>query len=214
MRSSISTSFAAALAFLEISLAGCATYPPPDYDGDDVGYVVVGIGARTGTEYSSYELMFREVGKEDSDSFVYFQKNNFYSQGDDYATDIETGVVNVRGLAPGKYEIFNIDIFFNNGFNQTNFYLDDDISIPFTVRPGAVTYLGNFQANQLTGENIFGMPLPAGAYFVVTDRESEDINIAKGKQAKIAGKAMTNEFAANYFESLPHFQLTSETFGK
>lgn len=214
MKCSILTSFATALAFLQVSLAGCATYPPPDYEGDDVGYVVVGIGARTGTEYSSYRLMFREVGKEESDSFVYFQKSMVYSQGDDYASDIETGVVNVRGLAPGSYEISNIDIFFNSGYVQKNFYLEEDISIPFTVHPGAVTYLGNFQANMLTGENILGLSLPAGAYFVVTDREAEDIKIAESKQAKISRKAIKNQFSPNNFESLSYFQLNSATFAK
>lgn len=207
-------SVAAILAILHMSLVGCAATEKLAYEGDDAGYVVVGIGARAGTEYSAYKLIFRRIGNEESDRFVYFQRNMFYSEGNDYESGAETGVVNVRKLAPGEYEINNVDIFFNNGYVQKNFYLPEDISIPFTVAPGEVTYLGNFQANKVTGENVLGMTLPAGAFFVVTDREEDDIRIAEQKHPDIEGKVVQNEFSGEQYESLPNFRLTSAALAK
>lgn len=170
-------------------LAGCATVDhfPTDYAGPDAGKVLLGIGATTGTSYSSYSLLFRKRGssangeKSAVGRFTYFQTNMFYKQVADYQSPTESGVVLVQSLPPGEYEIYNFDIFFNGGTVQNNYGSKVDFSIPFSVKPGQSTYLGNYQANKLTGKNFIGLSLPAGAVFVVTDRLKAELAIAETK---------------------------------
>jgi hypothetical protein len=170
-------------------LSGCATVNrvPTDYAGQDAGKVVLGMGATAGTSYSSYSLLFRKKShsvneeKATAGRFTYFQTNVFYRQAADYQTSAEGGVVLVQSLPPGVYEIYNFDIFFNAGTVQNNYGSRVDFSIPFTVKPGQTTYLGNYQANKLTGKNFLGLSLPAGAVFVVTDRLKAELPIAEAK---------------------------------
>jgi hypothetical protein len=180
------------------ALTGCASIDrvPTDYAGSDAGRVVVGIGAATGTSYSSYSLLFRKKGAASSSSdrpsigrFVYFQTNTFYKQAPDYQSADEAGVVLVQSLPPGEYEIYNFDIFFNAGTVQNNYSSRAEFSIPFTVKPGEMTYLGNYQANRLTGKNFLGLSLPAGAVFVVSDRLNSELRIAEAKTKSTYGAA-------------------------
>jgi hypothetical protein len=65
------------------------------------------------------------------------------------------------------------------------------VVIPFTLRAGEVVYLGNFQANRLTGSGLLGIGVPAGAVFVVEDRESADLAIARRVDSRL-GTKVTN----------------------
>lgn len=176
-------------------LVGCATVDrvPTDYTGPDAGRVVLGIGAAAGTSYSSYSLFFRKrdvpggAEKAAQGRFAYFQTNIFFKQVADYQSPAESGVVLVHSLPPGEYEIFNFDVFLNGGTIQNNFGSRTDFSIPFKVRPGLTTYLGNYQANKLTGKNLLGLSIPAGAVFLVTDRLESEMSIAQTKATSALG---------------------------
>jgi len=85
-------------------------------------------------------------------------------------------------LPPGDYEIYNFHIFHDAGTVQRSFGSKQDFSIPFTIRRGGGTYIGEFLAVGSQGQNIFGMPLPAGGYCVVSNRGDRDIPIAKRKE--------------------------------
>ena len=179
-------------------ITGCATFDrlPTDYAGPDAGKVVISIGAASGTSYSSYSLLFRRREtssvndtKRTQGQFVFFQKNMFSKQKPDYQAAAESGVVLVQSLPPGSYEIFNFDIFFNAGTVQNNYSSKLPFSIPFIVRPGQTTYLGNYQANKMTGRNLFGIPLPAGAVFVVSNRRGAELAIAQMKDKSVATEA-------------------------
>lgn len=170
-------------------LAGCATvdHVPIDYAGPDAGKVVLGMGAAAGTSYSSYSLFFRKRvvsangEKAAVAKFSYLQNSIFFKQAPDYQSPLEAGVILVHSLPPGDYEIFNFDIHYDGGAIQKNFGSRVDFSIPFSVKPGKATYLGNYQANKLTGKNFLGITLPLGAFFVVTDRLNLEFSIAETK---------------------------------
>src|SRR6266704_2464362 len=127
------------LLLISALLTACASVQrvPTDYSGADAGKVVLGIGAAAGTSYSSYSLLFRptdrtalsndqrEIGR-----FVFFQTNMLYAQKPDYSSEVERGVVLVNSLPPGKYEVFNFNIFFNSGTVQNNYSSRDPFSMP------------------------------------------------------------------------------------
>ncbi|MBI4987909.1 MAG: hypothetical protein HZC23_03715 [Rhodocyclales bacterium] len=179
-----------------LMLSACSSIPDVrnEYQGSDAGRVAIGIGASSNTYYSSYAFMFRKVGENnvDSNRFVYFQDNVFSAQKRDYDNPEENGVVQSFRLAPGYYEIFNFDVFLNGGTIQKNFGSKKDFSIPFNVRPNETTYLGNYQANMVTGKNFFGFTILAGAVFVVTDREKADLDHVKKRLPNVSFGPVSN----------------------
>lgn len=166
-----------------------------NYSGQDHGVVVVGIGAKKGTEYDGIALSFRRLGDQpnpplfshDSSDplryvqgiFVYFQNNIFAKEEPDYKSDEEAGILHVATLPPGQYELFKVGAHLGGG----GFFSKDPFSIPFTVNAGEVTYLGNFQANRTPIRRFLGLPGYGGPYFVVADRMTSELELAEKKSA-------------------------------
>lgn len=201
---------------LLLLLASCTTVErlPTDYAGADAGKVVIAIGASRGTTYSFYAFLFRRAdGKQPQQTpspfgaFTYYQTNVVHGMKPDYVAENEAGVVLVSSLPPGRYEIYNFDIFFNAGMVQNRYSSKVPFSIPFVVESGKVVYLGNYQANRSTGRNLVGMPMPAGAVFAVSDRQAADIAIARRKLSTVPADILdaTPEIAkiANPFFVVP-----------
>ena len=69
----------------------------------------------------------------------------------------------------------------NGGMYRQNFRSKVAFSIPFVVQPGKAVYLGNYQANVVWGRNIVGIPVTAGAFFVVEDRLQQDVQLARAR---------------------------------
>jgi hypothetical protein len=69
---------------------------------------------------------------------------------------------------------------------QSTFRSKVEFSIPFTIKPGKTVYLGEFRAMDITGQNLFGIPLAAGAKFQIFDRSTRDLAIAKRKDPAIS----------------------------
>ncbi len=188
---------------------GCATIPT-DYAGEDAGKVVIGIGAAKGTGYSHYALLIRDPTKRDAPagqkaiaSFAFYQNNMWYGQDLDYKNELETGVVLVKSLPPGQYEIYNFDIYLNTGVAESQFSSREDFSVPFTVSPGQTTYLGNFQANGIKGKNMFGMTVPhGGAVFAVSNRAQRELTIARSKDPKVSLDAIAEPPDAAAFQNV------------
>lgn len=174
--------------------AGCASVPDVanEYSGADAGRVAIGIGTAKGTYYNVYSLFFRKVGEKKSDRFAYFHENMFTAQKRDYENALESGVVQSFRLSPGDYEIFNFSIFLNGGTVQNTYGSKQEFSIPFTVKSNETTYLGNYQANKVMGKNFFGLPLPAGAVFIVSNREKDDLELVKKRITNVAFGAVIN----------------------
>jgi hypothetical protein len=91
------------------------------------------------------------------------------------------GILDIRPLPPGDYEVyaFSMANIGNNYVASTFFGSRQEFSLRFTIRPGRATYLGDFMAVGTYGKNFFGMTVPDGAYYVVTDHFDRDVTRAK-----------------------------------
>jgi hypothetical protein len=203
------------LAFTLI-LSACTTPSERNqYQGADAGRVAIGIGAAAKTTYSSYTFLFRKIGDKEVNRFSYFQDNFFSAQKRDYQSQEENGVVQYLKLPPGNYEIFNFSIAFITGNVDKHFSSHNDFSIPFMIRSNETTYLGNYQANKLVGRNIFGLPLPAGAVFVVSDREENDLKLVEKRSPEASLLHVSNftpsptSIANSYFINASEFQRST-----
>lgn len=173
------------LLFLTAALAGCASQAGIAYKGPDAGRVVVGIGATNDTSYSFYMLKYRQAGspskKALSGNFTFFQTNLFAPRPPDYENAKESGVVIVDSLPPGRYEVFDYSIYQNTGTMERTYSSREPFSIPFEVKPGVTTYLGNYRAKAITGKNVFGITVDGGANFLVSDSSERDLGIAHSR---------------------------------
>lgn len=166
-----------------LALSGCALngYVPRDYTGKDAGHLIFGFGAGPGTSYSSYTLYFRNKATGAVGTQMYLQQTLFTAPSRDFDDSGENGLVAIQRIPAGEYEIYNFNAYLNGGLMQSNFKSREDFSIPFTISPGKATYIGDFTANKITGKNLFGMTVSGGVYFVLSDKQSRDIPIAKRK---------------------------------
>ena len=103
----------------------------------------------------------------------------------DFDTENAQGIVIVAALAPGDYEIFATTAFQNHGTVQTTFKSSRSFSIPFGIRASEAVYLGSFRAQRLTGKNIFGVEITAGATFYISDAAERDLDLARRREGRL-----------------------------
>jgi hypothetical protein len=162
-------------------VSSCTARIPTNYTGTDVGYAVIGIGARSSTNYDSYKLQFRLVGEKRTGWFRYLPDfplslKNIFRHIKGYKSADEAGIVEIASLPAGQYELVN---FLVANYIPLMFYRShQDFSIPFEIKSGQVVYLGNYQANRIRKTNFHG-PATNGAFFIVEDRFAKDLAIAK-----------------------------------
>lgn len=91
---------------------------------------------------------------------------------DDF-TGRESGHVTVEYLEPGNYEVYSYDLFGGWGAMQTVYSPKSDISIPFVIKAGEATYIGDFAGVRIKmGDKTAG-------YFVLTDKHDRDLDVAR-----------------------------------
>jgi len=163
------------------------------YKGADAGTLITALTAETGTGFTSLSLIFRRRDGSDLSRVYWGQKDNFDLRPLDIVTATETGVLDVRPLPPGDYEIFNYDCFTYRGAVSRNVYMDFSdnfsakgaFSIPFTIQPGRATYVGAFRAIAVPAKNLIGMTVTGGAYFILTDQRERDTALARGQMPQL-----------------------------
>jgi len=155
------------------------------YKGSDAGRLIIAFGSNHGMDYAGYRLNYRAksgCGK----AFISHLHANFniftallpqkQPDIDDAAEEAEVWVV---PLAPGEYEFYDFEIWSDNGIVRNRFSPREEFSVPFTIKTGTSTYLGDFRAMALNGRNIVGFPVEGGAYFMISDQSDRDLKIAK-----------------------------------
>jgi hypothetical protein len=90
-------------------------------------------------------------------------------------TGRETGKVVTRNLPPGRYEIYNFLISGFNGVSVVDTSSKKKFAIPFEIKAGEATYIGNFaRANAPSRQG----PV---SYFVISDKSERDLPIAQAR---------------------------------
>jgi tetratricopeptide (TPR) repeat protein len=163
-------------------------YGAADYTGADAGFVVLSIDLHdSGVGMGDIILDAEGNGGKTLAAFT-LATGTFAPQSSDYKQDGIEGSIVVRALPPGDYALTRF--LGTAGSNCGHGAMAAGYTIPFTVKPGQTTYLGNFRYEPLTWSNWFGAICSAGGYFVVGDQQARDIAKAKTKQAKLPDAAM------------------------
>jgi hypothetical protein len=101
----------------------------------------------------------------------------------------ETGVVRVKCLEPGRYELDRLVEDAGGAVVGYAYYarkFEKHAALMFDIQAGRSTYLGNFKVVGVGEKNIFGVSVPAGARYIVQDKSERDLAIARKKDPGIA----------------------------
>lgn len=195
---------------------GAAAAPEPllgDYDGSDVGRVVLSVSASEDAPNLKHTLCFRGLDRAGVGEFTYDMTETLHGlrltrpQADfterldgglapfpgakpgvfHYSTSIIAGVTYVKRLAPGPYEVFWVDPLDGDCQQATKFYwVGYKTSVPFQVSAGTSVYLGQFRFVTLKARSFVGEMAPTMWFaFEVTDQSQRDMPIAKTKDPGI-----------------------------
>jgi hypothetical protein len=168
-------------------LAGCAGANSinSDYHGKDAGVLMV--SESTTASPFAFMLHYRKTGdpsagdQEGGDGMISYTGGGLFADTPDFS-DPEKGRVTIQHLKPGTYEIYSYEIYNGN----VVFYPTKNFSIRFAIRPDQTTYIGHFQGTIRTKDTHFlGLQIALQRYFVVTDTEDRDVEIARKKDPNL-----------------------------
>jgi len=175
----------AALAFV-LGLMGCAS-DGPSYAGQDAGFLVASIGAQPEVNFPNFRFRFRSRDHKYEGSIRLPGKFESIVTSGDFEAPTKWGAVTVARLAPGDYEIFNYEI----GMNGAGYFAGKDFSIPFVIKAGEATYVGEYVA--FTGvERTLGAVQPIPPFsFLLSDEQERDLRIAGARVPEITKARVT-----------------------
>jgi hypothetical protein len=156
------------------------------YNGEDAGYLVIAMGQMPDTSFMDYAYKYRPLNQSGDDGAVgYYPGNMTVKRVPDFTNIEGSGIVEVLKMQPGTYEFYNIAMVNDNGMSKETYQFRKDFSIPFTIKSGQADYAGHFLAQEIQGRNIFFMPVPAGARFLISDQAPADLKTARTPRDKL-----------------------------
>ncbi|HEV2562810.1 MAG TPA: hypothetical protein VGT78_11790 [Rhizomicrobium sp.] len=156
------------------------------YHGKDAGWLVISIGGGEDQEANPISLFYDQVDGSEHGS-VHFSKPSWTALSfgsPDYREGDEAGRVIVRSLKPGQYQM---DGFLTHLANRD---FSDTFRMPFVIRPGQTTYLGNFRFREAHQKGFVGYLRARDFYFEVKNRARRDIGIADHQDKPPRGKVI------------------------
>jgi hypothetical protein len=111
----------------------------------------------------------------------------FMKPNDFRGRDTRVGRLIALPLVPGEYELFNWMLYVTRAGGYG--YVSPKTPPPphnFTIRAGAITYLGGLHVDPIMGKNVFGLPLVFGGSPDISDQSERDFAILKAKYPNIS----------------------------
>lgn len=175
--------FRIAYTFILVALlGGCASVSV--YEGPNAGYAVTSIAVKSSAPFNTVGLHFRRRGSGEDRGRLWFSTDVLtVGPKADFNTVQSKGMVGSLRLAPGEYEIYNVEARYGSNW----FSVKQDFSIPFTVSTGAITYVGEYTFDAIYGTNVFGSSIPAGPVISIGDQQARDVTAIKTRLPETAG---------------------------
>ena len=164
------------------------------------GWVI--LTATSADNYNEVWITVQPVGKRDDRFSLGFGQNSVFVDTR-RKWEGQNGVIRVRELPAGDYEMTNFRLHDNTLKKVWN--LKKDFSVPFQVRAGEITYLGEFQATGVRAKALIGYYIEQ-PYFLVSDQEARDIPLAVEDFPELKGIPVGNGFPRAVLLRLGHFR--------
>jgi hypothetical protein len=178
-------------------LVGCvSTIPTPGSPSENMGTLVVSVGSKSPFGASAHKLQIRDPRTGAFTEAIYLENNMFRTTPRVVDTPEENVGVLTVNLPAGEYSVYDIVTNFAGYPASISFQSKTEFSIPFSIRRGEITYIGQFLAHRVVGKNILGRDIPAGTYFVVSDEQDRDMR-ALSSQSPTAGSRIVSKQLAD-----------------
>jgi hypothetical protein len=151
-----------------------------EYKGADAGILVVAFGS-LGEQAASYTIWYKVAGQRPGwfpDVISYDPSSFLFNRTPDY-TGHEIGQVHILHLKPGAYDFYRAAIFNPTGILFST-WDSPEFSLPFSIKPGEVTYAGDIAGAALWKRGLF-----SGGYYVVSDQHERDLEVARKKDLNL-----------------------------
>lgn len=173
---------------MAVGLASCMTVRDTyvvsnkllDRPPEKTGVVVGSIGlAKSDIGYHRYSLIARDLATNEK-LYFYFKRSGVLDTPADFSDGRAQSAIFALRLPEGRYEIHNIEYFSVGLFGSENrVTARRDFSIPFEIKAGEGTYLGEFVAVNVPGRNLLGMRTVIWTYWEIADRQDRDVALAR-----------------------------------
>ena len=158
-------------------IIGCAVTPelPKELIQTDLnqnlGFMIGSFSRDSDAEqFNAYSFFFRDVSKTISKR-IFIMPDSVYKFKfkDDFSDEKVGGALFGFVLPKGEYEFYNFDLFTNLGIIQNNYGAKHDFSIPFTITPGQINYVGEIKFSA------------DSSLFVISNQKDRDLPLFKEK---------------------------------
>lgn len=200
-----------ALALLSVVVVtGCANIPsgnPSAELGDkSKGVVTASLTYANGTHTMDAWFYIRQKGETDKDKSIRLGAKPpattgagmlgmlMPTRGTSFSEDPDrSGRVLAVSLPPGDYELYSWTLYIQvvGGYG----YISPKTPpppLPFSVKAGQVTYLGNLHAETLMGKNLFGISVPGSGVATIKDERQRDQPLIDEKFPMLEGWPVVN----------------------
>jgi hypothetical protein len=175
------------------------------YEGPDAGFAVASIAVAPDSTYENVQFDFRDRDR-NTDSYL-FRVNNadlVSPETDFHTAGAKGGVATIR-LRPGQYEFYSFAVQNDDrGYTPRFAY-----SIPFTIEPGKVTYLGQFLTLGVLKDGVFGAAVLGEPYFVISNQQTRDLTLATKKTPELVGASVISAVPNPTTLRAPYFRATA-----
>jgi len=162
-----------------LCLGGWVTDPAhADYRGKDAGTLVVALGS-IGQPLNLYQWHYRKLGRASGDATFAYQPHNFLSSRQPDFNGHETGIVQVLHLPPGDYEVYTFNAAGAGYAHSETLRPRKEFSLPFTIKAGEASYIGDFAAVSVAASGPFGVSYTRDIYVVISDQHVRDAEAAR-----------------------------------
>jgi len=196
------------IAVLAAALAGCAPFARPSAqvdlsNPDKVGYIVGSIGRLSPSPFEVYKITICDDQHRDVSELSY-KVLMWPLKGPDEKEIVDLGYTGnsfVIALPEGSYE-FCAYVVADGGRVARN----DRFSIPLKVQAGKANYIGRYMSATSYGKNLIGISVPAAAYWVVNDRQADDMPFVLKRNPAVAGLPVVKAIPAEEVLLKPSFR--------
>ncbi|MEO0974255.1 MAG: hypothetical protein AAFX85_14275, partial [Pseudomonadota bacterium] len=144
------------------------------------------------TNNSSHTIYFRKVGS-DGARYQSIGRGGFSRRKSDFTSKRLHSRTFMYRFEPGEYEIYAVRFYYNGaGIVADHNYASDEFTIPFEIKDGEATYIGNFLAyfrklrRGEAWEEAFGFRGNSGSLFVYSNQAERDLPTLREKYPELA----------------------------
>jgi len=131
--------------------------------------------------YYSQTFFFKNIDTQKKHEIKSQQEFNIFSgkTADEFNDGTNAGTTFAIKLPAGHYILYNFSLYRPTGVGYTYYSSKSDFAIPFEVIPSQANYLGELKLEGSAGKNFFGMSVPAGGIWVISDKQQRDVALLK-----------------------------------